>query len=69
MTARYPVRACPFCGIVTDVPHETQQGCIEALQAEIARMRGILQYVKGPGLAGPAGEDRSGVGLPQNPRL
>jgi hypothetical protein len=58
MTARYPVRACPFCGIVTDVPHETQEGCIEALQAEIARMRGILQHVKGPGLVGPTGEDR-----------
>jgi hypothetical protein len=69
MTARYPVRACPFCGIVTDVPHETQEGCIEALQAEIARMRGILQHVKGPGLVGPGDEDRSGVGLPQNPRL
>jgi len=69
MTARYPARACPFCGIVTDVPHDTQEGCIEALQAEIARMRGILQYVKGPGLVGPADEDRSGVSLPQNPRL
>ena len=58
MTARYPARACPFCGIVTDVPHETQEGCIEALQAEIARMRGILQHVKSPGLVGPADEDR-----------
>jgi hypothetical protein len=58
MTARHQVRACPFCGIVSDVPHETQEGCIAALQAEIARMRDILQYVKGPGLVSQPGEDR-----------
>jgi hypothetical protein len=57
MTARFPARACPFCGVVTDVPHETQEGCIAALQAEIARMRGILQHVKGPGLGVPPEED------------
>jgi hypothetical protein len=34
--------ACPFCGVVTDMPHDTQEACIEALQAEIARVRGIL---------------------------
>jgi hypothetical protein len=34
--------ACPFCGVVTDVPHETQEGCIEALQTEIVRVREIL---------------------------
>lgn len=34
--------ACPFCGLVTDVPHETQQGCIDALHAEIARVRELL---------------------------
>lgn len=38
--------ACPFCGIVTDVPHETQQGCIDALHAEIARLREILETVR-----------------------
>ena len=38
--------ACPFCGVVTDVPHETQQGCIDALHAEIARMREILETVR-----------------------
>jgi hypothetical protein len=37
---------CPFCGVVTDIPHETQQGCIDALHAEIARMREILDAVK-----------------------
>ena len=34
---------CPFCGVASDVPHETQEGCIEALQAEIARVRGLLE--------------------------
>jgi hypothetical protein len=43
---RVPARACPFCGVVTDVPHETQAGCIEALQVEIARMRGILDHLR-----------------------
>lgn len=37
---------CPFCGLVTDRPHETQQRCIDALHAEIARMRGILEVAK-----------------------
>lgn len=37
---------CPFCGLVTDVPHETQQTCIEALHAEIARVRGILDVAR-----------------------
>jgi hypothetical protein len=36
--------SCPFCGIVTDGPHETQEGCIEALQREIARVRKILEH-------------------------
>lgn len=36
--------SCPFCGTVTDVPHETQEGCIEALQREIARVRDILEH-------------------------
>jgi hypothetical protein len=39
-----PATTCPFCGIVTDVAHETQQACIEALQAEIARTKGILDH-------------------------
>jgi hypothetical protein len=42
--------------MATDVPHESQEGCIEALQAEIARMRGILEFVKGPGLEMPPDE-------------
>ena len=39
-------QACPFCGVATDVPHETQEGCIEALHAEITRMRGILDHLR-----------------------
>ena len=38
--------ACPFCGILTDVPHETQQSCIVALHSEIARLRDLLESVK-----------------------
>lgn len=33
---------CPFCGVVTDVRHDTQQACIEALQSEIAITRRLL---------------------------
>lgn len=39
------VPACPFCGLTQDAPHETQEACIEALHAEIARMRGILHHL------------------------
>ena len=35
-------RVCPFCNVATDVPHETQAACIEALHWEIDRMRGLL---------------------------
>ena len=37
---------CPSCGVVSDVPHETQQVCIDALQREIARTRRILERTK-----------------------
>ena len=37
---------CPFCGVETDVAHETQQGCIDALRSEILRVRDILQNVR-----------------------
>ena len=37
---------CPFCGVETDVPHETQQGCIDALRSEILRVRDILHNVR-----------------------
>lgn len=40
--------ACPFCGIVTDTPHEKQEGCILALNQEIARARELLEQVRDP---------------------
>lgn len=36
--------SCPFCGIVTEVPHETQEGCIAALHEEIARVKAVLEH-------------------------
>jgi hypothetical protein len=47
---------CPFCGVGTETPHETQAGCIEALHAEIARMRAVLQQVHSAEVPGPAEE-------------
>jgi hypothetical protein len=44
---------CPFCGVATDTPHETQEGCISALNAEIARMRAILEHVHSTEVPGP----------------
>jgi capsule polysaccharide export protein KpsE/RkpR len=44
---------CPFCGVVTDAPHETQAGCIEALNAEIVRMRALLDQVRSATVPGP----------------
>jgi hypothetical protein len=49
-----PSTTCPFCGIVSDEPHETQEACIQALQGEIARTRGILDNSKRPGDGPPA---------------
>jgi hypothetical protein len=45
-TTSLPVQVCPFCGLTTDTPHETQLGCIDALHVEIARMRGVLEHVR-----------------------
>jgi len=44
---------CPFCGVETDVAHETQQGCIDALRSEILRVRDILQNVRTFEVPGP----------------
>jgi hypothetical protein len=38
--------SCPFCGASTDLPHESQEACIAALQEEIARTRKIVERVK-----------------------
>ena len=43
------IHTCPFCGVATDVAHETQEGCIAALHGEIGRMRGILSTLKPAG--------------------
>ena len=37
---------CPFCGVEADVPHETQKACIQALNAEIVRVRAILEHLR-----------------------
>jgi hypothetical protein len=37
---------CPFCGVPADAPHETQEGCIAALNVEIARMRRLIRHVQ-----------------------
>ena len=39
---------CPFCGVVTEAPHERQEVCISALQGETDRTRGILEGVPEP---------------------
>lgn len=49
---------CPFCGVVTDAPHETQEACIGALQTEIARTREILEKVTDPSAARSNHEDK-----------
>jgi hypothetical protein len=48
--SRYPIGGCPFCGVPSQVPHESQEGCIAALHAEIGRMRGILAHLKPAGV-------------------
>lgn len=46
-----PPRAigCPFCGLLSGLPHETQEGCIAALSAEVARMRDLLDHLRPAG--------------------
>jgi hypothetical protein len=39
---------CPFCGMASDIAHDTQAACIEALRAEVARTRQILEHVTEP---------------------
>ncbi len=47
---------CPFCGVVTEIPHENQQGCLEALAAEIARLRSVLEHSEPVVVPGPPPE-------------
>ena len=50
---------CPFCGVIADVPHETQEGCIAALHSEIGRMRGLLANLKPAGVSPTVDEDEA----------
>jgi len=54
---------CPFCGVVTETPHESQQGCLTALAAEIARLREVLDHVQSTRVPGPPRE----VDEPEDP--
>ena len=49
---------CPFCDLVSVVPHHTQQACIEALREEIARTRQVLERRTAPSMAGGVGMQR-----------
>jgi hypothetical protein len=37
---------CSFCGLATESPHEKQAACIEALHAEISRVREFVDRRK-----------------------
>jgi hypothetical protein len=47
---------CPFCGVVTETPHESQACCLAALAAEIARIRTVLEHVQSTAVPKPADE-------------
>ena len=36
---------CPFCGVVSESAHDSQEACIRALQYEIDRTRQILTEI------------------------
>ena len=36
---------CPFCGVVSESAHDSQEACIRALQSEIERTRRVLIQV------------------------
>jgi len=48
---------CPFCGLATESPHETQGACIAALHAEISRVRQIVDRLKHDGNPSHAASD------------
>ena len=48
---------CPFCGVVTETAHESQQGCLTALAEEIARLRDVLAHVQSARVPVPPFED------------
>lgn len=60
MTSHSPPGVCPFCGLATAYPHESQEGCIQALQAEIDRMRHVLDQVRPVSAAASSKDDHTG---------
>ena len=48
---------CPFCGVVAETPHENQQLCLDALAAEIARLRSVLEHSASTAVPTPAPSD------------
>lgn len=58
MTVNNLLKTCPFCGVASEVPHETQEACIQALHAEIGRMRAVLEHVREVSVA-PRPDDES----------
>lgn len=60
---------CPFCGVETDVAHESQQGCIDALRSEILRVRDILQNVRSFDVPGPPDVAEDPAVLPEDTEI
>ena len=52
---------CPFCGVLAGVPHETQEGCIAALNTEITQMRGLLATLKPAAVARTADDQNDAL--------
>ena len=42
---------CPFCGVVGESAHDSQEACIRALQSEIDQTRQVLTQVAEAGTA------------------
>jgi hypothetical protein len=55
---------CPFCGVETDAPHESQEACICALTVEVERMRTLVQQLKSPAEPSPATKAQDSVPRP-----
>ena len=45
---------CPFCGIVADEPHQSEEACIAALHAEIDRVREVVDCMRSTAVPVPA---------------
>ena len=60
---------CPFCGVESDVAHETQQGCIDALRVEILRVRDILQNVRTFEVPDPPEQPDDPAGVPEDSEI